>query len=90
MPRTPDDLDRAAADAMDWLDGLDADDLEPSVPAELAAVAFARHRIAVAERELADAVAKARAAGHSWAAVGRTLGVTRQAAHDRFGRPTAA
>lgn len=34
---------------------------------------------------LQQAVATARAAGHSWAAIGATLGMTRQAAQKRFG-----
>lgn len=35
---------------------------------------------------LADAVAAARAAGHSWATIGSVLGLTRQAVQQRFGR----
>lgn len=39
-----------------------------------------------AERLLADAVAGARRAGHSWEAIGQVTGVSRQAAQQRFGR----
>ncbi len=35
---------------------------------------------------LQQAVNAARAAGHSWSAIGATLGLTRQAAQQRFGR----
>src|SRR4051812_26066019 len=35
---------------------------------------------------LAEAVTSARAAGASWDAIGRVLGMSRQAAHQRFGR----
>jgi hypothetical protein len=46
-------------------------------------------RAAQAEREVRDllrqSVASARAAGHSWAALGAELGMSRQAAQQRFG-----
>ncbi|TNM37340.1 hypothetical protein FHP29_15980 [Nocardioides albidus] len=38
---------------------------------------------------LQQAVNAARAAGHSWSAIGSTLGLTRQAAQQRFGREPA-
>lgn len=40
-----------------------------------------------AQRDLRDAVAAARAGGHTWADVGAALGITRQAAFKRFGGP---
>lgn len=40
-----------------------------------------------AQESLRLAVQQARGAGHSWADVGRTLGVSRQAAFKRFGTP---
>jgi hypothetical protein len=50
----------------------------------LALVAAARVGAAEAERLLRDAVAGARRAGHSWEAIGGLLGVSRQAAQQRF------
>jgi hypothetical protein len=48
------------------------------------------HMIALA-RDIDDAIALAvsglRAAGYSWAEIGSRLGITRQAAHQRWGRP---
>lgn len=41
----------------------------------------------LAERGLADAVRRARAAGQSWAAIGGALGTSRQNAFKRFGSP---
>jgi hypothetical protein len=38
-----------------------------------------------AQRTLAAAVTRARSRGHSWAQIGDRLGITRQAAHQRFG-----
>ena len=41
-------------------------------------------------RMLADAVSAARRAGHTWEAIGSALGMTRQAAQQRFGGPSGA
>ncbi len=40
-----------------------------------------------ADRALADAALSARAAGASWTQIGRAVGVTRQAAQQRWGAP---
>lgn len=84
MSGLSDDLARAIfADA-----GL-ADDAEPDATAFLALIASS----AVAEQEVAAllqrSVSSARAAGISWARVGSELGMTRQAAQQRFGRSEA-
>ena len=39
-----------------------------------------------ANRELRAAIAEARKAGDSWTVIGAALGVTKQAAYQRFGR----
>lgn len=82
----PDDEDAAVASVEDWLDELDPDDLEVVDPVELRQVGLAQTGIEQAEAELRAAVKTARTAGQSWAAIGRTLGISRQAAHERFGR----
>ncbi len=51
------------------------------------AAEFARR---ATEELLVDAVAGARAAGASWADVGRELGITKQAAQQRLGSATAS
>ncbi len=48
--------------------------------------ACTRKQLAGAEQELRDAVAAARDAGDSWAAIGAALDTTRQNAFQRFGR----
>jgi hypothetical protein len=53
----------------------------------LAALEQARYMVEViqlAENEMAKAVATARAAGASWTQIGDALGMSRQAAHERF------
>jgi hypothetical protein len=56
-------------------------------PKELRRIGLAKRGIAAAEDELRYAVRDARAAGYSWSAIGRTLGVTKKAAQERFGEP---
>jgi hypothetical protein len=53
----------------------------------LQAVATAQAVAREADEALALAVASARKAGRTWAEIGSTLGTTRQAAFQRFGRP---
>lgn len=52
----------------------------------LARVQHARKQFAAIEQELANAVAIARAAGASWDAIGRAVGISRQSAHERWRR----
>lgn len=68
--------------------GLDR--LDPSTTPARDAAAFrrvvaAKRSLAGAEDELRDAVLAARAAGDSWTVIGAALGITRQAAQQRFG-----
>lgn len=69
------------------LTDVDGNRLDPSDPAT--ALGLVR-RAAAADRVTTDllqqAVGAARSSGHSWAAVGAELGLTRQAAQQRFGR----
>ena len=60
-----------------------AGDGELTVGAALHATATLRD---AADRKLYELVRFAREAGASWAAIGEALGVTTQAAHQRFGR----
>lgn len=48
----------------------------------------AQEAIEAAHQELQDAVLESRAAGATWAEIGETLGMSRQAAFKRFGKPT--
>lgn len=79
-------LERAEA----WLDTLDPATAPAGDPAELRRIGLAKRDIAAAEGELRDAVRAARVAGYSWSAIGRTLGVTKQSAQERFRNPAHA
>jgi hypothetical protein len=65
------------------LDAMDARS-EP-IDKSLALVIQANGNLTVAELTLHRQVSLARRNGHSWAAIGYALGVTRQAAQQRFG-----
>ncbi len=55
------------------------------VPYLLQDVVEARHKVAVAERELTKRVRSARSHGASWEDIGTALGMSRQGAAKRFG-----
>lgn len=57
------------------------------VPAELSTVRIAAHLRALTDDALQHCVERARAAGHTWQEIGDTLGTSRQAAFQRFGKP---
>jgi hypothetical protein len=57
----------------------------PAGPLEWITTALAS--LHAAEADLAAAATRARQHGHSWAAIGARLGITRQAAQQRFGPP---
>ncbi len=86
MPRTREQIEQAAADAEAWLDRVDPDELgPPEDTADLRRIAAALAQVAEAESELSDAVAAARANGRSWGRISLVLGVSKQAARQRFG-----
>lgn len=61
--------------------------LEHDEASYLCLVAATREGAQETSRLLREAIAGARRAGHSWDAIGRLLGVSRQAAQQRFGTP---
>jgi hypothetical protein len=50
-------------------------------------IADAHAAVTESQRQLAAAVSRARAAGHTWTAVAGQLGISRQAAQQRFSQP---
>ncbi len=87
MPRTREELERAAAEA--WLNSLDPDTTEAEDPVDLRRIGLALRALADQQREVDDTVAAARANGRSWAEIGIIVGITRQAARERYGEPAA-
>lgn len=90
MPRTRQQLEQAAADAEAWLDSLNPDETPAEDPRDLRRVGLAFTDVAKAEGELADAVADARRNGRSWGEIALVLGVSKQAARQRYGEATRA
>lgn len=85
MKHTEEEITRAAQRFEQLADELDpsrtsAEDIE-----DLRTVAEAADAVRVSEARLAEAVQRARARGRSWNRISIALGVTRQAARQRFG-----
>jgi hypothetical protein len=86
MPRTVDEI---LAHADELAKRFEDGSLGPGRTADgasLRAVRVAFEAKARAEHGLAEAVSEARAAGHSWAAIGAMLGTSGEAARQRYGK----
>lgn len=88
MPRTREQLEAAATEAEAWLDALDPASTQVEDTGDLRAIACAMSAVADAEGKLAGAVAEARANGRSWARIAMVLGVSKQAARQRYSAPS--
>ncbi len=89
MPRTREQLQQALTDTEAWLDSLDRRALASpeSDGADLRAIGEALRTVAVSDLSLAEQVATARANGRTWTQIAAVLGVSKQAARERFGEP---
>lgn len=67
------------------LDVIDLDDYPVDDPADLRRIGLAAKDVERAKVELAEAVAAARTNGRSWGFIGLVLGISKQAAQQRFG-----
>lgn len=74
--------DQSAVDR--WLDTLDPSQTEARDARHFREIIAARARLSEAEEALRDAVRAAHEAGDSWTVIGAALGVSRQAAWERF------
>jgi hypothetical protein len=83
MPRTTTSR-RRAEDAAAKLSKADPSHRSWRSAAELRAIEAALKDFDVANAQLHEAVRAARAANYSWAAIGAVLGVSKQAAQQRF------
>ncbi|HEX7050152.1 MAG TPA: hypothetical protein VF188_08135 [Longimicrobiales bacterium] len=80
------ELERRLAEAIAASDPELQDRIASDPAAYLDLVALTAEADAYVARLLRAAVSSARTAGHSWEAIGRRLGMSRQAAQQRFGR----
>lgn len=67
-----------------WFENVDRSELEEAPVAECLLKRAARNR-ALCEREIADAVERARADGATWHRIGEILGVDEQEARETYG-----
>jgi hypothetical protein len=84
MPRSPAELEQAAADAEAWLDALDPSELKSEDISDLRAITQGVADLAATQQQLVDAVQAARQHGRSWGRIGMALGVSRQAARQQY------
>lgn len=89
MARTREQLEQAVAATEAWLDSLDPEALASpaSDASDLRRIGDAMRAVAQSDLSLAEQVAQARARGRTWTQIAAVLGVTKQAARERFGEP---
>jgi DNA-directed RNA polymerase specialized sigma24 family protein len=88
VPRTREELERAANEAETWLDSLDPATTPAEDPADLRRIGLALRELADKQRDLEEAVAAARANGRNWGEIGLVLGISRQSTRERYGQAT--
>lgn len=76
---------RTLREIEELLETVDLSTLEVEDPADLRRIGMAKHALRDAEAELRAAVAASRASGRSWGYIGLVLGISKQAAQQRFG-----
>jgi hypothetical protein len=78
--------DPSAEEIDAWLDTIEPDPADARDARYFRRIVAAGAALEAAEDDLHSAVAEARAAGDTWGMIGTALGVSRQAAYQRFGR----
>jgi hypothetical protein len=86
MPRSVKEIIEQAEELAQRFERFEPDPQDRARARSLAAVHRAALARAKTEATLADAVAKARADGHSWSAIGTVLGTSGEAARQRYGQ----
>ena len=76
----------ADGDVENWLDKLDVDPAKARDGRYMRLISAAAQAVEHAQGELRAAVGAAREAGDTWAMIGLALGISRQAAYQRFGQ----
>ncbi len=83
MPRSMDELIARADELADTFEAYEPQDADRGEP-PLVALRRAAYRRGLMERELVDAVRRARHEGASWAKIGSELGTSGEAARQRY------
>jgi hypothetical protein len=78
--------DPSAEEINAWLDTVEPDPADARDTTYFRRIVAADAALKNADADLRSAVADARAAGDTWDVIGLALGVSRQAAYQRFGR----
>ena len=86
MPRSVKEIIEQAEELAQRFEKFEPDPADRARARSLAAVHRATLARAKAEANLAEAVARARADGHSWSAIGAVLGTSGEAARQRYGQ----
>ena len=89
MRHTDTEIEEAARRFEQWADEMDPATAEAEDISDLRAIAEAAEQARRDEALVAERVAVARAHGRSWNRIAAALGVSRQAARQRFGRKVA-
>ena len=84
MPRTRQELEKAAADAEAWLSSLDPEATPAEDTTDLREIGLIFSKLADLQKQLDDAVIAARHNGRSWGEIGLVLGISKQAARERY------
>jgi len=84
MRHTDEEIERAADRFVRLADELDLDEVEAERIGDLREIAGVADSLRADEARLREAVEVARARGRSWNEIGVALGVSRQAARQRF------
>lgn len=90
MRHTDNDIERAAVRFEELAGELDPDTVEAERTDDLRTIADVAEAVSSEQARLREAVTLARAHGRSWNDIAVALGVSRQAARQRFGNATAA
>jgi len=90
VKRSPIELEQLADETRAYLDAVEPSTLAWEDPADLRRIGRAIQGLDSAEDELRRSVHDSRTAGRSWGEIGLVLGITRQAAQQRFGRRVSA
>lgn len=69
-----------------WLDNLDVNPADARDARHMRQIIAAAEAVGTAEAELVATVDAAREGGDTWAMIGTALGISRQAAYQRFGK----